>query len=84
MPRFRDRVDNYLKNSSSEAENIILQYIQQDRVPQEDEQWVYTLLEKAKNPNMKLNSLMWLSAKGKYLEQVSKLLETSETEINFP
>lgn len=82
MPRFRDRVDNYLKNSSSEAENIILQYIQQDRVPQEDEQWVYTLLEKAKNPNMKLNSLMWLSAKGKYLEQVSKLLETSETEIN--
>ena len=50
MPRFRDRVDNYLKNSSSEAENIILQYIQQDRVPQEDEQWVYTLTGKAKTP----------------------------------
>lgn len=82
MPKFGATADKYLKNNSSDAENIILQYIQQDRVPEEDELWVYNLLEKAKNPYIKLNSLLWLSAKEKYLEQVSKLLEISEPEIN--
>ena len=65
MPKFNETADKYLKSGSAEAEFIILQYIQQDRVSEDDEEWVYNLLEKASNPYIKLNALLWLSAKGK-------------------
>jgi hypothetical protein len=44
MPKFNETADKYLKSGSAEAELIILQYIQQDRVSEDDEEWVYNLL----------------------------------------
>ena len=81
MPKFNETADKYLKSGSAEAELIILQYIQQDRVSEDDEEWVYNLLEKANNPYIKLNALLWLSAKRKYLTQLSKLWGISENEL---
>ena len=81
MPKFSETADKYLKSGSAEAELIILQYIQQDRVQEDEEQWVYNLLIKAKNSYIKLNSFLWLSAKSKYLEKISELWEISEAQI---